>query len=459
MLHPIRPLVYLISLLTNLERHPQIRTHNSDDADIPPEKWLWTKIHEDEKDGSDTLHIPVRDDGKVYSIETLYDDQRAIVAEIINKIKEWMTCDDLSTFKPLRMTINGAGGSGKSVVINTLVAIIREMFQCNDVIKVVAPTGAAAFNVKGETLHHLCSNAVSKRQHIPNSMSADKRKALVKRFKTLLALIVDERSLLNSKDLGTVQTQIGETAYGGGHISDLSFGGVPVVVLAGDDFQLPGVEEGAFQALFRTDGAKMSKSGRSALKECAQFVMELNGSKRMHDSQIKQKKLLERLRIGDDLLEDDIQKLLSLHIQAMKRKHSNTELEKIKQKAVYLFYTNEKRIRHNMEQLLHNSSDVNPVAMMPHHSSGPVAGKAISSHFGNDPPDAALLCNGCRVAAESRNFQPLWGLHNGACGTIDEIIFEPGKSPNTGDLPTYIVVHFPLYCGPAWDINNPKVRA
>jgi hypothetical protein len=32
-----------------------------------------------------------------------------------------------------------------------------------------------------------------------------------------------------------------------------------------------------------------------------------------------------------------------------------------------------------------------------------------------------------------------------------------GDNPNNGDLPSYVVVKFPSYVGPAWDENHPKV--
>jgi predicted GTPase len=48
------------------------------------------------------------------------------------------------------MTIMGAAGTGKSVLINTLVTVLRVMFDDNDVVHVAAPTGTAAFNVGGE---------------------------------------------------------------------------------------------------------------------------------------------------------------------------------------------------------------------------------------------------------------------------------------------------------------------
>ena len=139
------------------------------------------------------------------------------------------------------------------------------MFGINDVVRVVAPTGTAAFNVNGETFHHLLGNTVTRRHYTPYSMNKEKRLKLVKKFGTLLALIVDERSLINAKDLGTAEQQISETIFGGGLMSEETFGGLPIVILVGDDYQLPGTDEGAFVALEKKGGTKMTQRGRSAL--------------------------------------------------------------------------------------------------------------------------------------------------------------------------------------------------
>lgn len=355
------------------------------------------------------------------------------------------------------MTVNGPGGSGKSVVINTVVGIMRTMFGVNDVVKIVAPTGTAAFNVSGETFHHLMGNRVTRKQYTPNSMGANKRLDLIKRFKTLLCLIIDERSLINSKDLGTTERQLSETIYGGGPLSEMSFGGLPILVLFGDDYQLPGTDEGGFGALYMNGGAAMTRLGRSALLECSHHVMELKGSKRMQNDKVDQKALLGRLRLSQDLPDKDVNKLLSLHLDVITEMQSEKYVESIEEKSLYLFYKNEKRIRHNMLRLAKNSGKDNPVAIMKPQSKGPVAGKAIASHFESKPPDACMVCVGSKVAIENRNLCPVWGLHNGACGTVMEIVFAKGTSPINGDLPLYIVVHFPLYCGPIWDTDNPKV--
>jgi len=216
-------------------------------------------------------------DGSEYQIDDLYDDQKFVVSTVMSKLYKWLNCDDLSQFKPLRLTINGAGGCGKSVIINTIVTVIRKMFNCNDVVKVCAPTGTAAHNVGGTTLHHLSKMGVDNHDYVPKAMTATRQKMLVRDFKSLLAVIIDKRSLLASKDLGTTETVIGETIHSGGILNHLSFGGLPILILVGDDYQLPSTGSGATDSLTCAINSKtMVGRGRKIFLDCAKHVIELN---------------------------------------------------------------------------------------------------------------------------------------------------------------------------------------
>jgi hypothetical protein len=126
----------------------------------PPESWLNEAVKKDKtnEDTTTKLDIPTRltNEGKrvEYAIEDLTQDQKHAVAIILDKLIEWMETDNYSTFTPLRMIVQGAGGSGKTVFMNAAVTAIRKMFQRNEVVQVTAPTGAAAFNGGGETMHN-----------------------------------------------------------------------------------------------------------------------------------------------------------------------------------------------------------------------------------------------------------------------------------------------------------------
>ena len=429
--------------------------------DIPPGLWLKTMIEQEKKRANDdavpeseSLNIPKRDDGSEYSLDLLKTDQLNVFVMVMSKVKEFMESDDLSTFTPLRATVNGFGGSGKSMVMNTIVSYMRKMFQYNDVIKIAAPTGTAAFNVGGETLHSLFNIKVS--DHDLGSFSRKKRNTLIKKFKCLLALIIDERSLVNNSDLGAAEQVIQEYLYNGGPLSKLDWGGLPILILVGDDYQLPGVTEGPLFALTAKGGSKLTYKGRQSVLHCAEFVMDLQSSKRLNANAMHQASLLSHLRTGEELTEGDVTKLLSLHIDEVKKSCGKEYIEALQQDAVYLFYKNEKRIRHNFEMLLKNTGKRNPVAKIAPHCESCLAAKAIRRHFDSDTPLTSFISKGAKVAIDEVNMYPMWGLHNGACGIVEEIIFASGQSPNDGNLPQYVVVNFPMYCGPTWDANNTK---
>jgi len=295
-----------------------------------PENWLSTQIREYEKEeAAAPTHFPKRSDGSMYEIHDLERDQQQISGAIFEKLREWVECADYSTFKPLRMIVNGAGGSGKSVLLNTSITAIRRMFDSNNVARVVAPTGASAANVKGPTLHSLFTISTSSNDYKPGSMTSQQKKDMVKKFGVLLALICDERSLLSSRVLGTAEQKLQETIYNG-FLSHIEWGGLPILILIGDDFQLPPVEEGALSALCRVDGGAMVRKGRATFKKCAKYVTELLGNKRV-GNRVHDRELLQRLRLGDEnLLDEDVNRLLNLHIDTYKksmekRKHRKLE--------------------------------------------------------------------------------------------------------------------------------------
>jgi hypothetical protein len=56
-------------------------------------------------------------------------------------------------FAPLILKVIGAVGTGKSIAIDTITSLIRQMFQRNNAVHVLATTGAAAFNIEGKALY------------------------------------------------------------------------------------------------------------------------------------------------------------------------------------------------------------------------------------------------------------------------------------------------------------------
>jgi hypothetical protein len=78
------------------------------------------------EDKQDTyLILPKKGNGADYEILDLYEDQQYIALVVLDKLHQFMTCRDLASFEPLRMTLVGQGGTGKSVLLQTIRSCIR----------------------------------------------------------------------------------------------------------------------------------------------------------------------------------------------------------------------------------------------------------------------------------------------------------------------------------------------
>ena len=108
---------------------------------------------------------------------------------------------------------------------------MRRIFQCNGVAMVGAPTGSASFNGGGTTVHRLFGI-------LPNSfgkgIGTDKERRLKETFRNIFLLVIDERSMISADLLGRVETTAKVVVHNGLHKKE-SFGGIPVILLVGDD--------------------------------------------------------------------------------------------------------------------------------------------------------------------------------------------------------------------------------
>ena len=94
-----------------------------------------------------------------YTIDSCRQDQKDVLMYILKHVKEWydtaQSPNSKNEFKPLRMTLCGVAGSGKSTLVNTLVTAVRKISRKTNSVYVCGPTGSAAFNAGGETCHRL----------------------------------------------------------------------------------------------------------------------------------------------------------------------------------------------------------------------------------------------------------------------------------------------------------------
>ncbi len=106
------------------------------------------------------------------------------------------------------------------------------MTQLNDSILVGAPTRGAPFNVHGSTLHCLFGINVARSEDVLSKATKENVKL---RLTNLLCLMIDEQSMLSSKILAVAERNVSKCAFKGQNSKEI-WGGVPVVLLFGDDY-------------------------------------------------------------------------------------------------------------------------------------------------------------------------------------------------------------------------------
>jgi hypothetical protein len=136
-----------------------------------------------------------------------------------------------------RLTVRGAAGTRNFFISNTIVSYIRRMFDDNGVVHVVAPMRMAAFNVLGGALHRF---AGLDWRNMKKGMTNSTMEKLQKKLQNTVAIMMDESSMLSQIILGLVEQAVARSAHGCGHSGE-DWGGIPVMILFGDDYYLPSI--------------------------------------------------------------------------------------------------------------------------------------------------------------------------------------------------------------------------
>jgi hypothetical protein len=431
--------------------------------------WLESEIAKNRSSAKAYRPFKVHVDGeeKEITIDMAKGDQLRILVFVMKKLREWVQCATsneekrASSFKPLRLTVRGSAGAGKSFFIKCLCNAVIRVFGGASVVEVAGPTGAAAYNVGGETLHRKWGINPHNPEAEPSETMLENMRNTLRRT---LVIIIDERSMLTADVVGAAERNTSKSAHGGTH-DDEDWGGVPVVIFVGDDYQLPpptNKEKGAFDLMGSKTSFSQQKFGVGAtgalqLEKMSDFCMELTTVKRQNGDQEVFKGMLERLRVGETT-DDDARTLTSLHMMNF----STAEAEVITSEGVtmHLFATKAPRNVHNLTRLSEISSQSNPVAMLKTRwtsTNKKLSTSSIMNHFKDPPPSASMIARGAIVRIIFKNFEPEWGLFNNAIGEVVEIVFFSNSAdPNNGDLPAYVAVKYQQYCGPTWDQHSPQ---
>lgn len=186
--------------------------------------------------------------------------------------------------------ITGKAGTGKSVLLK----YFRDHTSKNVV--VLAPTGIAAMNVEGQTIHAFfeLSSSVQIEDDFKNKYYKEQKEKLINR---LDAIIIDEISMVRADTMDAIDLclQIGRKQRG------VPFGGCQIIAF-GDLFQLPPVEPLSEDAkrYYRETYNTLFFFGAPAVKQAPFRIIELTQVFRQKDPVFVD--LLNQIRVGEGIL-------------------------------------------------------------------------------------------------------------------------------------------------------------
>ena len=329
--------------------------------------------------------------------------------------------------RPVRAVVRGGGGTGKSYAINCFRRWLSEhdVFR-EDSIVVLAPTGTAAYNVAGRTLHSALKLPVPLNQSTFQRLaSGPSLTDMQQAFRSVKVVVIDEMSMVGRRMLRALDDRLRQAKAK----PDVPFGGVSIF-LCGDFGQLPPVAD----VTMYDDGDKggdLSKLGRLTWRACT-HSLELTQNHRQSGDTTGFREALWRLRCGGTTSQD-----YNLFTTRGEHRVGSTGFED----AIYLVATHALEQEFNDEKL---RSLQKPVYRIDTSHTGGKAARSADDQDAGGLSKTMLLAEGARVMLRTN----LWtgaGLTNGAIGEFVQLI-----ARQANQLPLAALVRFPSYTGPAF---------
>lgn len=216
----------------------------------------------------------------------LNEKQRIIVRRILSEALRYSNHPSgISHQNQTLRYIGGEGGVGKSQVVKAIVAGM-DLINRKDEVILMAPTGAAADVIEGNTYH--TSLGISLNRFRQAGVSARVRRLWSQ--KTIM--VIDEVSMIDQSALAIINMHC-KAARSLGRDSSQLFGGLPVVILMGEFQQFPPVQG---QPLWKHPRSEADQDGKLIWSQFKQVVILDEQMRQTED--LKYRSLLTRARFG-----------------------------------------------------------------------------------------------------------------------------------------------------------------
>ncbi|CAG8802972.1 2782_t:CDS:2, partial [Cetraspora pellucida] len=221
--------------------------------------------------------------------QTLNEDQKTVLNRIETHYRSILEGHQV---EPLKIIIMGTAGTGKSYLIRAIRDRLRMMTvdKVDSPVLVLAPTGVAAFNINGSTLHSTLSLPILSRNNF--DISGERLNQLQSKLSHVKYFIIDEKSMVGHHMLALIDMRLRQ-AFPEHNNEPFDFGQLPPVL------DLPMYANNISRAPFSNDGLTVYKQFLEVYK--LKVIQRQSG-----DSEEQQnfRDILLRLRNGESTITD-----------------------------------------------------------------------------------------------------------------------------------------------------------